>query len=54
MVTHGYSFFKNVITVILTIAAMAFLMFLALLFSSLIGKVISFIAGIVVEINYRI
>ena len=54
MVTHGYSFFKNVVTVLLTIAAMAFLMFLALLFSSLIGKVISFIAGIIVEINYRI
>ena len=54
MVTHGYSLFKNFITVLGTIAAMAFLMFLALLFSSLIGKVISFIAGIIVEINYRI
>ncbi|MBQ7828310.1 MAG: YIP1 family protein [Clostridia bacterium] len=54
MVTHGYSFGKNVVTVILTIVAMAFLMFLALLFSSLIGKVVSFIAGIIVEVNYRI
>lgn len=54
MITHGYSFGKNIITVILTIVAMAFLMFLALLFSSLIGKIISFIAGIVVEVNYRI
>ncbi len=54
MVTHGYSFGKNVVTVILTIVAMAFLMFLALLFSSLIGKVISFIAGIIVEVNFRL
>ena len=54
MITHSYSFGKNVITVILTIVAMAFLMFLAVLFGSLIGKVVSFIAGIIVEVNYRI
>ncbi len=54
MVTHGYSFGKNVVTVIMTIVAMMFLMFLALLFSSLIGKVVSFIAGIVVELNFRL
>ncbi len=54
MITHNYSFGKNVITVILTIVAMAFLMFLAILFGSLIGKVISFIAGIIVELNYRL
>ena len=54
MITHNYSFGKNVITVILTIVAMAFLMFLAILFGSLIGKVVSFIAGIVVELNYRL
>ena len=54
MITHSYSFGKNVITIILTIVAMAFLMFLAILFGSLIGKVVSFIAGIIVELNYRI
>ncbi len=54
MVTHGYSFGKNLATVILTIIAMAFLMFLILLFSSLMGKIVSFISGIIVELNYRI
>jgi len=54
MITHGYSFGKNVVTVLLTIVAMAFLMFLAVLFGSLIGKVVSFITGIITEINYRI
>lgn len=33
---------------------MAFLMFLALLFSSLMGKIVSFIAGIVTELNFRL
>lgn len=54
MITHGYSMAKNVCTILLTVLAMAFLMFLALLFSSLMGKIVSFIAGIVTELNFRL
>ena len=52
MVTHDYSM-KNVITCIGTIVGMAFIMFLAILFSSLMTKIVGFITGIVVEITYR-
>ncbi len=54
MVTHDYSFVKNVITCIGTIVGMAFIMFLAILFSTLCAKMVSFITSIVVEINYRL
>lgn len=53
MVTHDYSMLKNVITCIGTIVGMAFIMFLAILFSSLMTKIVGFISGIVVEITYR-
>ena len=53
MVTHDYSMLKNVITCIGTIVGMAFIMFLAILFSSLMTKIVGFITGIVVEITYR-
>ncbi len=54
MVTHGYSFGKNVATILFTIIAMAFIMFLAVLFSSLMTKIVSFVYSIAEEINYRI
>ena len=53
MVTHDYSMLKNVITSIGTIVGMAFIMFLAILFSSLMTKIVGFISGIIVEITYR-
>ena len=54
MITHGYSFWKNVLTIILTIVGMAFIMFLAILFSSLMTKIIGFIYSIYEELSYRI
>ena len=53
MVTHDYSMLKNVATTVGTIVGMAFIMFLAILFSSLMAKIVGFISGIIVEINYR-
>jgi hypothetical protein len=53
MVTHDYSIGKNVLTCIGTIVAMAIIIFCVLLFSTLIMKIVSFIAGIVVELSYR-
>ena len=53
MVTHDYSMLKNVATTVGTIVGMAFIMFLAILFSSLMAKIVGFISGIIVEIKYR-
>ena len=54
MVTHDYSLFKNIITCIGTIVAMVFIMFLALLFTTLLTNVIGFITALVTELSYRI
>ena len=54
MVIHDYTLFKNVVTIIATIVGMAFIMFLGVLFTSLIGKIISFISGIITELSYRV
>ena len=54
MVTHDYSMGKNVITVLGTIVGMVFIMFLAVLFTTLIGKIVSLITNIVTEIQYRL
>ena len=54
MVTHDYSIGKNIITTLGTIIAMAFIMFVAILFTTLVGKMVSFITNIIVEINYRL
>ena len=52
-VTHDYSMGKNILTVIMTIVGMVFIMFIALLFISLVSKMISFVSTIVSEISYR-
>lgn len=53
MVTHDYSMGKNVLTILLTIVGMVFIMFVAILFTTLMAKIVSFIYNIVVEIQYR-
>ncbi|MBR6052910.1 MAG: YIP1 family protein, partial [Clostridia bacterium] len=53
LVTHGYSLPKNIITTIGTIVAAAVLVFVALLFSNLVGKMIQFVANIVIEVSGR-
>ena len=54
MVTHDYSMGKNMIITIFTIVGMAIIIFVALLFSSLVGKMISFITSIITELSYRV
>lgn len=54
MVTHGYSFGKNFITCLGTIVGMAIIMFVGFLFSSLVGKMLTFVTSIVTEISYRV
>lgn len=53
-VTHDYTMGKNTITIIGTILAMAIIMFVAILFSSLIAKIVSFVSSLIIEIGYRI
>ena len=53
MVTHDYSMGKNVLTTVGTLIGMVFIMFVALLFTTLIGKIVGFISNIVTELNYR-
>ncbi len=53
MITHDYTLGKNVLTSLGTIVGMAFIMFVALLFSTLVGKIIGFITSIITEISYR-
>ena len=53
MVTHDYTMGKNVITTLGTIGGMVCIMFIAILFSTLLGKLVSFVTNIVTELQYR-
>ena len=53
MVTHDYSLGRNFITTIGTIVGMAFIIFIAVLFTTLLGKLVSFVTNIVTELQYR-
>ena len=53
MVTHDYTLGKNIITLVGTIVGMVFIMFVALLFTTLLGKVVGFFSNIVFELSYR-
>ena len=54
MVTHDYTIGKNLLTVGATLVGMICIMFIAILFSTLLGKLVSFVTNIVTEIQYRI
>ncbi|MBP5209710.1 MAG: YIP1 family protein [Clostridia bacterium] len=53
MVTHDYTFAKNILTLIGTVVSMCVILFVVLLFSSLIGRIVEFISSIAVELTYR-
>ena len=53
LVTQDYSLGKNVITILGTIVAMLVIMFVAILFSSLVVKMVFFVISIFKEIGYR-
>ncbi len=54
MVTHDYSMFKSIVTSAGTVVGAVFIMFLAVLFSSLVAKMVAFVSSIIVEINFRL
>ncbi len=53
MVTHDYTLGKNIIMILCTILGMLVIMFVGILFSTLVGKMISFVSNIIIEITYR-
>ncbi|MBQ3866554.1 MAG: YIP1 family protein [Clostridia bacterium] len=54
MTTHDYSFGKNLLTVLGTLVAMVFIMFIVVLFSGLLSKIVSFFVNIFVELSLRV
>jgi len=54
MVTHDYSMGKNLITIVGTILAMACIVFIVLLFSMLLSKLVGLVTNIVTEIQFRL
>ena len=53
-VIHDYTLFKNVLTTLATIVGMVFIMFLAVLFTTLLTKIVGFVTNIVIELSYRV
>ena len=53
LVTHDYSLNKNVVTTVGTIVCICVIMFVIILFSSLVAKMVQFISSIVTELSYR-
>ena len=53
MTTHDYTLGKNVLTIIGTLVAMIFIMCIALLFTTLLGKVVGLFSNIITELSYR-
>ena len=53
MVVHDYTLGKNVATVIGSFVGMAFIMFVTLLFSGLLMKIVQFVTSIYNEVSYR-
>ena len=53
MVTHDYSMWKNILTTLGTVIGMVFIMFIGILFTTLLGKLVSFVTNIITELNYR-
>jgi hypothetical protein len=54
LVTHDYSLGKNMVTILGTIVAMAVIMFVAILFSSLVVKMVTFVVSLFSEVGNRI
>ena len=53
MITHDYSLGKNILTCIVTVVGMAFIMFIVILFSTLMSQIVGFISNIAVELSFR-
>lgn len=53
MITQDYSFTKNIVTLVVTVAGMAFIMFIIILFATLVSDIFGLVRNIITEISYR-
>ena len=53
MITHDYTIGKNFITTLATLVGMICIMFIVLLFSTLLGKLVGFVSTVINELQYR-
>ena len=53
MVTHDYPMGKNILTILGTLLVMICIMFIGVLFTTLLSKLVSFVTNIITEIQYR-
>ena len=53
LVTHDYTLKKNILITVCTILAMVIIMFVVILFSSLVLKMVTFVSAIIQEIANR-
>ena len=53
MTTHDYTLGKNLVMTVATIVGMAIVMFIGILFTSLVSNMVSFVTNIIVELQYR-
>ncbi len=53
LVVQDYSLGKNVVTTVGTILTMAVIMFVVILFASLVGDIVGFVSSLATEIGYR-
>lgn len=51
--THDYTLGKNIAMTLATILGMAIVMFIGILFTSLVSNMVSFVTNIIVELQYR-
>ncbi|MBE6548021.1 MAG: hypothetical protein E7667_03980 [Ruminococcaceae bacterium] len=54
MITHDYTMGKNIITIAGTLVGMVFIIFIALLFSTLVTKMVDLVKNIITEIQFRV
>jgi len=53
MITHDYTIGKNAVTCIFTIVGMCLIMFIGILFSTLMVKMVTLVSNIATELSYR-
>ncbi len=54
MTTHGYSMGRNIVITLFTIVGMVFILFVMLLFTNLITRMIAMVRDIITEVSYRL
>ena len=54
MVIHDYSFAKTAATLLMTVVGIGFVLYLGLLFVTLMNEVVRFVTSVYFELSYRL